>query len=346
MAHAASFRRVPRQAIAPAGGRHQEKSRVGCGRVGGVLGPAKIRIGVMPGPWPEGAAGADLLWRLAELCERSAIDSLWLSDRLLAPTLEPLTALAAAAARTRRLKFGTAVLVLPFRSPVLTAKALATLDVLSQGRMFPAVGLGVDQPREWQAAGVPTGLRGRRTDEAIEVIRRLWVEDEVTFEGTYFRLDRVRLLPRPVQTPPPLWVGGTSEAALRRAGRLADGWLASLIAPEAFGRAVERIHAHAEAVGRTIDADHFGAILPFVLADTPAEGWAVAAPSLPRDRADAATLRACTAVGPPEAIAATIDRYVAQGGTKFVLRPAGPPAAMLDQLARLADEVIPAFHAR
>ncbi len=315
----------------------------------GVLGPAKIRIGVMPGPCPEGAAGADLLWRLADLCETSAIDSLWLSDRLLAPTLEPLTALAAVAARTRRLKFGTAVLVLPFRSPLVTAKALATLDVLSQGRVFPAVGLGLDQRREWEAAGVPAGSRGRRTDEAIEVMRRLFLEDEVSYEGSYFRLDRVRLSPRPVQTPPPLWVGGTTEAALRRAGRLSDGWLASLIAPDAFGRAVERIQAHAAAAGRAIDADHFGTIVPFVLAASPAEGWRAAEPHLPRDRADEATLRAGTAVGPPEAIAATLDRYVARGGSKFVLRPAGPPAepeAMLDQLARLADEVIPSFHAR
>jgi alkanesulfonate monooxygenase SsuD/methylene tetrahydromethanopterin reductase-like flavin-dependent oxidoreductase (luciferase family) len=88
-----------------------------------VLGPAKIRIGMMPGPWPEGPAAGELFWRLVELCETSTIDSLWLSDRLLAPTLEPLVALAAAAARTRRLKFGTAVLVLPFRSPILTASA-------------------------------------------------------------------------------------------------------------------------------------------------------------------------------------------------------------------------------
>jgi len=311
-----------------------------------VLGPAKIRIGVMPGPWPEGPAGGDLLWRLAALCEAGPIDSLWLSDRLLGPTLEPLTAIAAVAARTRRLKFGTSVLVLPFRSPLLAAKTLATLDVLSQGRMFPAVGVGVEQRREWEAAGVPAGTRGARTDEAIEVIRRLWVEDEVSYRGSYFTLDRVRLLPRPVQTPPPLWVGGSSDAALRRAGRLGDGWLASLVAPETFGRAVERIQAHAAGAGRAIDADHFGTIIPFVLADSPAEGWRAAEPYLPRDRADEATLRAVTAVGPPDAVAAVIEAYVAQGGTKFVLRPAGPPPATLDQLARLADEVIPVFHAR
>jgi probable F420-dependent oxidoreductase len=311
-----------------------------------VLGPSKIRIGVMPGPWPEGGAASALLWRLGDLCERTAIDSLWLSDRLLAPTLEPLTAIAAVAARTRRLKFGTAVLVLPFRSPVVAAKALATLDVISEGRIFPAVGVGLDQRREWEAAGVPPGSRGARTDEAIEVIRRLWTEDEVTYKGSYFTLDRVRLSPRPVQTPPPLWVGGTTEVALRRAGRLSDGWLASLIAPEAFGRAVERIRTYAREAGRAIEPDHFGTIIPFVLAASPAEGWRAAEPYLPRDRADEATLRAATAVGPAEAVAAVIERYVARGGTKFVLRPAGPPGPMLDQLARLADEVIPAFHAR
>jgi len=310
-----------------------------------MLGPAKIRIGVMPGPWPAGA-GAEFLWRLVEACEASAVDSLWLSDRLLAPTLEPLTTLAAVAARTRRLKFGTAALVLPFRSPVLAAKSLATLDVLSQGRVFPVVGVGLDQRREWEAVGVPASERGRRTDEAMVVMRRLWLEDEVTHEGTYFRLERARLWPKPVQTPPPLWVGGTSEPALRRAGRLGDGWLGSVVLPDAFARAVERIQGHAAAAGRTIPTDHYGTIIPFALARTPAEGWQAAEPYLPRERADEATLRALTAVGPPEAVAEAIERYVRGGGTKFVLRPAGPPAAQLEQLAWLAADVIPPFHAR
>ncbi len=311
----------------------------------GVRGPAKIRIGVMPGPWPAGPAAAARLWRLAELCEATAVDSLWLSDRLLAPTLEPLTALAAVAARTRRLRFGTAVLVLPFRSPLLAAKALATLDLLSEGRVFPAVGVGVADRREWEAAGVPPGSRGARTDEALEVIRRLWREDEVSYRGSYFTLDRVRLEPRPA-VPPPIWTGGSSEPALRRTGRFADGWIASYTPPAAFGAAVERIQAHAAAAGRAIEWDHFGAVLPFALAASPAEGWRTAAPYLPRDRGDEATLRAVTAAGPPAAIAETIERYVAQGARKFVLRPAGPPAAMLEQIAALAEAVIPEFHAR
>jgi len=309
-------------------------------------GPAKIRIGVMPGVWPDGPAAAEFLWRLGDLCERTQIDSLWFSDRLLAPALEPLAALAAVAARTRRLKFGTAVLVLPFRSPLLAAKTLATLDVLSAGRVFPVVGVGVDQRREWEAAGVPDGARGARTDEAMIVMRRLFLEDEVTYRGSYFTLERVRLSPKPVQSPPPLWVGGTTEVALRRAGRLGDGWLGSLVPPEAFTRAVERIEQHAAAAGRTIPGDHYGTIIPFALARTPADAWRAAEPYLPRDRADEATLRAVTAVGPAEAVAAVIERYVRGGGTKFVLRPLAPPEAALDQVAELAEVVVPAFHAR
>src|SRR5262245_32776220 len=251
-----------------------------------TLGPAKIRIGVMPGPWPEGPEVGDLFGRLVDQLEASPIDSLWFSDRLLTPTLEALTALGVAAGRTRRLKFGPAVLVLPFRSPLLVAKAVATLDVLSGGRVFPVVGVGLDQRREWEAGGVPVGTRGARTDEALAVIRRLFTEDEVTHHGSYFSLDRVRLLPRPVQAPPPLWLGGTTPAALRRAGRFGDGWLASLVTPEAFGAGVEAIRGHARAAGRDVPWDHFGTIVPFHLAADRAQGWRAVEPYLPRDRAD------------------------------------------------------------
>src|ERR671937_3120803 len=110
----------------------------------------KYRIGVMPGPWPA-ADGAQTFWRLIELCERTDIDSLWFNERLSSPqpVLEPLAAMAAVAARTRRLKFGPSVLVAPFRSPVLLARELATIDLLSGGRMLPALGVGVKQEREF-----------------------------------------------------------------------------------------------------------------------------------------------------------------------------------------------------
>ena len=151
------------------------------------------RIGVMPGPWPAGPGGRDFFWQLVDLCEKSEIDSIWFSERLSSPlpVPEPMTAMAAIAARTTRLKFGPSVFVAPFRTPVMAAREIAMVDYLSNGRMLPAFGIGVDQPREFEAAGVAFRERGRRTDEAIEIMRRCWSEDEVTFAGEFWRLDRI-----------------------------------------------------------------------------------------------------------------------------------------------------------
>src|SRR3989440_6690195 len=182
----------------------------------------KYRVGVMPGPWPGGPAGRDFFWRFVDLCEKTEIDSVWFSERLSSPLPlpEPMTAMAAVAARTTRLKFGPSVFVTPSRTPVLAAREIAMIDYLSGGRMLPAFGIGVEQEREFHAAGVPFRERGRRTDEAIAIMRRCWSEDEVTFAGEFWRLDRITVLPKPVQQPMPLWIGGNSEAAMRRAGGL------------------------------------------------------------------------------------------------------------------------------
>src|SRR5713226_5051793 len=157
----------------------------------------KYRIGIMPGPWPAGREGAAFLWTLCDQLERSDVDSIWLSDRLSSPVPVPevMTTLAAIAARTTRLKFGPSVVVLPYRTPVVAAKEMATVDWLSQGRLFPAVGVGVELPREFEASGVPFAERGRRTDEAIHVLRLLWTQDEVTFHGQFYKLDRISVFP-------------------------------------------------------------------------------------------------------------------------------------------------------
>jgi probable F420-dependent oxidoreductase len=308
----------------------------------------KYRIGIMPGPWPSGRDGAAFLWALTDYCEKSAIDSIWLSDRLSSPTPVPevMTTLAAIAGRTSRLKFGPSVLVLPYRTPVVAAKEMATIDYLSEGRLLPAVGVGVEIAREFEASGVPFKERGKRTDEAIQIIRRLWLEDEVTFHGEFYRLDRITIFPKPTQTPPPIWIGGKSEAAARRAGRLGDGWIPSFITPEEFKRGVEAVERHARAAGREVPADHFGALINYTLADSPAAALKLADPYIPRNRVDEATLTASTAFGSPEAIARKLEEYAEGGGSKFVLRPLCPPELMLEQLFRLAEEVIPAFHSR
>lgn len=308
----------------------------------------KYRIGVMPGPWPAGRDGGDFLWALTDFCERSAVDSLWLSDRLSspAPVPEVMTTLAAVAARTTTLKLGPSVVVLPYRTPVVAAKEMATIDWFSRGRFLPAVGVGVEVPREFEASGVAFAGRGRRTDEAIQVIRLLWTEDEVTFRGEFYRLDRISVLPKPWQSPPPIWIGGKSEAAMRRAARLGDGWIPSLITPEEFRTGVARVAELAAGAGRQVPADHFGTLINYAVAPTAQAARALAEPFLPRGRVDESTLDRCTAFGPAAVLAGRIEQYVSGGGSKFILRPLCPPEMMLDQLAAAAEQVIPAYHAR
>src|SRR5499433_175740 len=308
----------------------------------------KYRLGVMPGPWPTGPDGAEFLWRLVDLCETTEIDSLWLSERLSSPlpVPEPMTTLAAVAARTQRLKFGPSVFITPFRNPVTAAREIAMIDYLSGGRMLPAFEIGVEQEREFLAAGVPFKERGRRTDEALTIMRRCWSETEVSFEGEFWRLDKITVLPRPIQQPMPAWIGGNSEAAMRRAGRLGDGWIPSFITPEQFRIGVEKTQTFAQEAGRQIEVDHFGTLVQFCLDRDPAAARATALPFIPRGRVDAPTLDACTAFGPAELVGERLEQYVQAGGSKFVLRPMCPPERMLEQLARLAIEVIPKFHAR
>ena len=145
-----------------------------------------IGLGLMEFPF----AGAADYWRWVDLCEAGGIDSLWQTDRLVSrqPILECMAAMAALAGRTRRLRFGMNVVSLALRDPVLLAKQCATIDVLSEGRLLPAFGIGSPLGPEWQALDIDTKTRGRRTDEALEIIARLWREDSVDFEGKHYRL--------------------------------------------------------------------------------------------------------------------------------------------------------------
>lgn len=167
------------------------------------------------------------------------------------PILEAFTVLAFAAARTRRIGLGTEVLVLPQRQPVLVAKQAATLDILSGGRVRLGVGAGW-QPAEYEALGVDFETRGRRLDEAIDLLRTCWSEEHVDFQGEFYTARAVAMEPKPPQAEAlPVWIGGNSPRALRRTGELGDGWLALAYTDAGAAReAVATIHRHAEAAGR------------------------------------------------------------------------------------------------
>jgi probable F420-dependent oxidoreductase len=303
-----------------------------------------VRIGLALGGWPFAERDSAPFWDFVDQAEALGFDSLWLSDRLISTStfVEPITGLAAVAGRTRRLKFGMSVLILPLRNPAVLAKEIATIDFLSDGRMLPAFGIGADDPREYEAAGVRQEERGARTDEAIGLLRRLWSEEHVTHHGRFYDLTDVTITPRPVQKQLPIWFGGRSEAAYRRVGRSGDGWLASFLTADEFAEGAERIRAHAAEAGRAIDDDHYGAIISTCIAASEAAAIDLASPLLRRFRPGLDVLE-LSAFGTPDDCAARIERYLRAGCSKFVLRPACPPQMLAEQLTLIAREIAPRF---
>jgi alkanesulfonate monooxygenase SsuD/methylene tetrahydromethanopterin reductase-like flavin-dependent oxidoreductase (luciferase family) len=182
-------------------------------------------------------------WRWVELCDGGGVDSIWQSDRLIGTdaNLECMSVMAALAGATRRLKFGMNVASLGLRDPVITAKACATIDVLSEGRLLPAFGVGSALGRDYAATGIPTRQRGKRTDEGLEIMSRLWSEESVDFQGDCYQLDGASIAPRPVQQPLPLWVGGSADKAIERTARWGTGWQAGIETPDQVAPVIRAI---------------------------------------------------------------------------------------------------------
>jgi probable F420-dependent oxidoreductase len=297
-----------------------------------------IGLGLMEFPF-SGAAG---YWRWVDLCEAGGVDSLWQTDRLVsrAPMLECMTAMAALAGRTRRIKFGMNVVSLAFRDPVLLAKQCATIDVLSEGRLLPAFGIGSPLAPEWTALGLDTRTRGRKTDEALEIVGRLWREDSVDFQGAHFRLSRASISPKPVQANLPMWIGGSSAAAIRRTARIGTGWLGGGETPDQAALMVAAIRAAVGECGRMIDADHYGASFPFHFGRATDPGVQRAMDAY-RARSGRDPL-AYFVVGDAEAIVARIGEYVLAGAPKLILRPvASGDEEVQAQTRKLIELVLP-----
>lgn len=301
----------------------------------------KIRIGIQLGQWPSRDIQAEAVFGLIDSFAALDIDSIWVSDRLVssALTLEPVTFLAYLAGRLKKIKFGTSTLVLPSRHPVVLAKELATIDFLSQGRLFPAIGLGGEESQDLSAVGIDRKSRAGRTDEMIVLMRRLWTEERVSFTGKYFSVADVTIMPRPWQkNGPPIWIGGRSEAALRRTGRLGDGWLVSSVSPAEIAAGIAAIRRYAAEANRQVPEDHYGVLIPFYFAGDAETAFAAGGKSI-RPRADLPTSE-FIAFGTPEQVRLKVQAYIAAGATKFIMRPCGPFAGWRDQVGILAREVI------
>ena len=272
-------------------------------------------------------------------------DSIWLSDRIVSDrfSLEPIVALSMIAGYSDRMKFGTSVLALPLRNPVVLAKQIATLDYLSQGRFFPAVGLGQEEPEEYEACGVGKEGRGPRTDEAIRLMRRLWEEDNVTHEGAFFSCHNVSVTPKPFLKPStPVWIGGRSHAAARRVGRVGDGWLVSSATPQEISEGRDIMFSTAAEFDREIEDDHVGVLIGYYIAPDTKESEDSAHRYITRDRPDA-HFTEYSAVGSSEHVAKMIQGYIDAGAQKFVVRPLCPAEETLEQLEIMGKEILPNF---
>jgi probable F420-dependent oxidoreductase len=270
---------------------------------------------------------------LVDDLERLGFDSLWLSERIGGDAPDPVTAIAFAAGRTTQLKFGMSVLVLPGRNPIVLAKELATIDQLSSGRLLPAFGLGVADPHEQQAFGVQRNERAAIFDEALAVLRGAWAPGTLTHHGERFHYDELRVLPKPVQQPIDVWLGGIAESELRRVGRLADGWLPSFVTARDVERGRSVVEASARAHDRSIDPEHYGVLIPYTV---PGELSATLLAALHKRRPDMADASELVAVGWP-ALQATISSFVDVGFSKFVVVPVDEPALIDDWSAHLAE---------
>ena len=284
----------------------------------------KVRIGVSLGV--DGSTDPGALAEAVEAMEELRFDSLWLAERLTTDTPDPVAALGFVAAVTRRLKLGTGVIVLPGRNPAVVAKQLASLDRLSGGRLLVTFGLG-GEPAERAALPVPEGRRrGDVFDETLALVRRYLRVDGV---------DGVAVRPPTVQTPLEFWVAGSVPAAQRRAGRLADGWLTSLLTPEEAAQGREVVEAEADQAGRRVDPEHFGVSLAYAEGEIPS-GLASSIATR-RPGTDPTTLIPTSL----PAAAAFLEAYIKAGFSKFVVRPASPPTDWRSTLAAMAETLLP-----
>jgi probable F420-dependent oxidoreductase len=292
----------------------------------------KVRIGVALGPWADAARFSASVDRLEEM----GVDSLWISELVFGSLVEPFIGMAHALARTSRLKVGTGVAILPGRHPV-------------PARVLPAFGLQPARAEERALFPVPSGRRAAVFDESLELLRLLLREESVSFTGQYFTVEGASVGPLPAK-PLDIWTGGSAPGALRRTGRLADGWLGSFLTPAEAGAARETIQAAAADAGREIEEDHFGISLAVVTGSGGADGAGGDGGDVP-----ASLVRSVRARRPdvdPALLFASgwadarakIEQYAAVGLSKFVVRPAGETASQsgLDEfLERFATEMMP-----
>lgn len=283
--------------------------------------------------------------RIADI-ETWGYDSVWLGEHIMfhLPLFDNITALANVAGRTSTIKVGTGITLLPLRHPTVVAKAAATLDVVSGGRLIFGIGIGGEFAKEFEAVGVPVNERGARTNEGLEVVHRLWTEDNVTFEGRYYQFHDITLEPKPVQKPrPPIWIAGRSEAAYRRTAKYGDGFLPYLFTPDKYQEAWQKIGEYATALGRDPAELTAAQFLFFYIHPDRERAIQVMGDDMSRryNMPFHKLIERFCVFGTPDEVAEGVDRYRRAGLEYPVMAAVAPPDEIFDQFQRFAEEVAP-----
>lgn len=313
----------------------------------------RLRIGIQTihrrtepsiGEW---TPSIDDLIEVVTLVDNSGYDSLWVGDHISfpMPIFDPLLQLAQAAVVSRRLQFGVGVLLLPLRHPTHVAKQVITLDHLTEGRFILGVGVGGEFPNEFAACDIPLAERGGRLAESVQVLRKYFSGEPVTHHGKFYGpFDNVAMRPPPRQpNGPPIWFAGRKEAALRRMGRLGDGYLAYLYTPDMYRNALTTIEAAATEAGRGNTPFGTGHLLFTRLDHTYEEAWDSATETLTTRYAmdfRKSAQRYC-ALGTPEMVAQRIREYHAAGVRHIVMDFLGPLEHRNEQIAWFARDALP-----
>jgi probable F420-dependent oxidoreductase len=313
----------------------------------------RLRLGVQTlhrrtepatGPW---LPTIDELADLVGLVDRCGYDSMWVGDHVAftIAIFDPLMQLAQAAVLSRRLVFGTDVYLLPLRHPTPVAKQVSTLDHLTEGRFIFGVGVGGEFAKEYEACGVPINERGARLSESLTVMRKLWTGEPVSHAGKFFNFEGIKMQPPPRQPGgPPIWCGGRADPALRRIGRMTDGWMSYVVTPDMYREGLEKIATAASEAARTFDRGFGTSHLLFTrIDDTYEKALDAATVSLSQRYAmdfRKAAQRYC-ALGTPQDVVETIFKFQQAGVRHLILDFVGPYEERDQQIERFAAEAMP-----
>ena len=266
----------------------------------------------------------------AKKCEAMGLNCMWTIDRIAYDNLEPLTILAAAAGATQRIRLGTSVLLPGLRHPALLAKIVATLDFISNGRVTIGIGFG-SRESDFTAVEVPFEGRGSRAVECVELMKRLWTEENVTHKGRFFNVQNLTVGPRPIQKPIPIFTGGSAEIALKRAGTWANGFICGSSAIPEFSATWEKIAQYARTAGRNPNEIEKAGLTFMAINDDNAKAVKTLEHYVMRYygrlRADVAST---SLVGSGTAIADRIEAFLSRGLDTLIIGMADPDPKQLD----------------